>query len=178
MPVAAGCCCIPLEAPGIRELLAVPRERASGAWPWCCWPSMATWQQAPCLMGMIFSGQSKVRWPDRLPVLEGQNASVRAHLPFSVWRPHVVICWNRCPERGSNFPKLPSTELVKLGKNLHHFVPNTKLFNILTLSVPEHKLWVRRPEFILGSTFPSWMILNKLLNLSVAQWFFSLFVCF
>ena len=33
MPVAAGCCCNPPEAPGIRELLAAPREGASGAWP-------------------------------------------------------------------------------------------------------------------------------------------------
>ena len=115
---------------------------------------------------------------DSLPVLEAQKPGVRADLLFSVRSPHAVICRDRFPERGSNFPKLPSAELVKLGKNLHPFLPNTKLFNILTPSVPEHKLWVRRSEFILGSAFPSWMILSKLLNLSALCASVSVLFCF
>lgn len=44
----------------------------------------------PCLVGMIFSGQIKVRWSERLPILETWKASVRANLLFSVQAPHVV----------------------------------------------------------------------------------------
>ena len=58
---------------------------------------------------------------DRLPVLEAQKPGVRADLLFSVRGPPAVICRDRFPERGSDFPKLPRAEFGKLGKNLHPF---------------------------------------------------------
>lgn len=44
----------------------------------------------PRLVGMIFSGQFKVRWSDGLLALETWEASVRANLLFSLEAPHVV----------------------------------------------------------------------------------------
>lgn len=84
MPVAAGYCCIPLESPGIREL-AVPREEGLRSLALVLLTIHGHVTASAMSHGHdVFQVKAKVRWPDRLPVLEAQNASVQSTLPFSV----------------------------------------------------------------------------------------------
>lgn len=62
----------------------------------------------PRLVGMIFSGQIKVRWSDGLPALEIWKASVRANLLISVRAPHVVSVETEAQRREATFLSHPA----------------------------------------------------------------------